>query len=102
MKKVEFGSENAHIVKIATSEPVEPTATSTSFDLSKLLQILPKLNLSQIFGNKSETLSSSPPTLSPDMEFVPTADLMRTQNADLARHTLETHQNTVKKLYDAG
>ena len=101
MKKVEFGSENAHIVKIAAPESVDTTSTSPNFDLTKLLQILPKLNLTQLFSSARPDAGRQLQNLPAEIEFVPTADLMRTQNADLARHTLETHQNTVKKLYDA-
>ena len=106
MKRLGFDSENAHIVKIATPEPQQTENNKSGFDIAKLLQILPKLNLNGLFGGQNsntiadnQQFTSHPtPADNPSMEFGQTQNLMAAHNVALAKSSLETHINLVNKL----
>lgn len=116
MKRFDFDTNNAHIVNISSennaSSP-QKSSTTTGFDIVKLLQILPKLNLNGLLGgqNNQTNLSNSPQSTQNfstqaefagglNDEFTATQNLMSQHNVALAKSTLETHANLVNKLRD--
>ncbi len=106
MKRLGFDSDNAHIVKIATPEPQQTEDNKSGFDIVKLLQILPKLNLNGLLGGQNsdatsdnqQFASTTTPADNPSMEFGQTQNLMAAHNVALAKSSLETHINLVNKL----
>lgn len=101
MKKLGFCPDNAHIVKIASSAETNTATPASGFDLAKLLQILPKLNLNNLFGspkNSAPRPTTPPPAHQFVSEFEQTQNLMSSHNATLAISTIETHKSMVQKL----
>ncbi len=109
MKRFDFDTNNAHIVNISaekvTSSP-QKANTTTGFDLVRLLQILPKLNLNGLLGGQNQPPLSPPHTTNSEFssglndEFTATQNLMAQHNVAIAKSTLETHTNLVNKLRD--
>lgn len=109
MKRLNFDSNNAHIAKISVNSD-EAKGEKSGFDLVKLLQILPKLNLGGIFqkenSGKNDGFDSKNRVFDPQLtsqnnlngEFVQTQDIMAQQNVALAKTALENHANIINKL----
>lgn len=110
MKRLDFDSNNAHIVKISApkSDQLDNIENGKSgFDLIKLLQILPKLNLSELFGsqNAGAKVAPTPQNQLPHIkdtvfsnEFLQTRDFCAQQNLELAKSSLEKHIKLVNNL----
>ena len=71
-------------------------AKNDSFDLSKLLQILPKLNLSNLFGakqNNTPLQQEKSPPINSDAE-----NFMRRQNYLETQRQIRAHNDTIKRI----
>lgn len=102
MKRLDFNSDNAHIVKIASAPSLPTDQQKPNFDLSKLLQILPKLNLGGLLGNQNSTNQSDNIDNYSNFndEFLQSQNLMTAHNVALAKSSLEAHTNLVNKLHE--
>ena len=66
-----------------------------SFDLSKLLQILPKLNLSGLFGAKQNNAAQQENT---PHQIRDAKNFMRRQNYIETQRQINTHNETIKRI----
>lgn len=94
MKRFEIPENEVHILQTSPS----PEPQKSNFDISKLLQILPKLNLNGIFNK--QTSAPEPPQMTEN--FAPTVDFMREHNKIQAATMLESHQNMIKDIKHGG
>lgn len=94
MKRFDPSNDNAHIL----STPAPTEGSKPNFDISKLLQILPKLNLNGFFNQNNQETPPAPTTY--DREFMQTVDFMSEHNKSSAIHTLQDHVSTVQKLHN--
>ncbi len=76
----------------AFTPTVIPENTTTPFDLNKLLQILPKLNLNSLFKGNNVTANQAPPP-APKLENV-----LDRQNYIETQRRLNEHYATIKRI----
>lgn len=79
-----------------TPQVNSPTEPSSTFDLNKLLQILPKLNLNGLFSRKDNTLPST--QNAPAFTFNPTQNYIMEQNKAEALKTMAKHSATIQRI----
>jgi len=59
MKKLDFDSQNAHIVSFTPQKQCVNNEQKSGFDIMKLLQILQNLNLNTLFGGQNSIQNSN-------------------------------------------
>lgn len=93
MKKFEPES-NAYTPPLVYESPKNET-----FDITKLLQILPKLNLSGLFGAKQNSTDQQQPAMPNNNNVDNVADtFMRRQNYIETQKVMATHFDTIKRI----
>lgn len=75
------------------SAPNEPTS---GFDITKLLSILPKLNIGALFGKQTPTPQQAPPAQAP--VFDTTQSYINRQNKTAALKNIEAHHAAIQKI----
>lgn len=88
MKKFEPNNNSVYIPPTFTQ-----STPTNQFDLTKLLQILPKLNLDSIFNGKNNTNKQNQQNLPQFRQ-----DIMRAENLKKATTSIQNHRDFVKKI----
>lgn len=94
MKKFEPNANYTNTPPIYTQS--QQNTQPKGFNINQLLQIIPKLNLNNIFSMFTPTQKTELP---PEQEFMPTQNLMRTQNLSQAQKSIQTHREMVTKIH---
>ena len=92
MKKFDLSSQYANTPQISASNSTQKTS---GFNITELLQLLPKLNLGGLFNNAK---TQSQPPFPEGESFTPTQNLMRNQNLYEAKKKVDTHLATIQKI----
>ena len=92
MKRFVEHEEQVHIL----SSPIVEEQQSKGLDITKLLQILPKLNLKSLFPNTKQQVPSPQPE-----NYQPTVNFMANHNKATAIDAIERHKESVKRLHNS-